>query len=169
MGRQDLPDLSRRLESYAPASLLALGPGAADWLSRYLDAHPDCSVTRLDTDGTLSGDALLDALSRCGRFDFALMIGVLGRLDVDQGAHLIARLRDINAKRFSVVVDAAAAGSRWPASELIAMGLALWSNDTLEGTRVDVYGFDVGTYKVTPDWLNPRHWAHPEHWGKYRW
>ncbi|WP_290652932.1 DUF6231 family protein [Aquisalimonas sp.] len=32
-----------------------------------------------------------------------------------------------------------------------------------------LYGFDVGTYKTTPDWLNPRYWANPELWGKYRW
>jgi len=169
MGRQDLPGLARRLERYAPTSLLAIGPRAADLLAPYREEHSDCALTHLDDEGALSGDALLAALSDHGRFDFALMHAVLERLDVDDAAHLMARLRDVNAKRLSIVVRAADADSRWQASDLIAMGLDHWSSGALEGAQVDVYGFDVGTYKVTPDWLNARHWAHPEHWGKFRW
>jgi hypothetical protein len=45
------------------------------------------------------------------------------------------------------------------------MGLARWSS----AATFEIYGFDLGSYKATPDWLNARHWAHPEHWGKYRW
>ncbi|MDX1434092.1 MAG: DUF6231 family protein [Gammaproteobacteria bacterium] len=169
MVERDPRNLSLRLESYAPGSLLAIGPRADVWLAPFRDAHPDCPITRLDADGALSGGALLEALASHGRFDFALMAGVLERLEADDGAHLMARLRDLHTRRFAVVVDAGDAGRRWPASELIAMGLELWSSGTPEGVRVEIYGYDVGTYKVTPDWLNPRHWAHPEHWGKFRW
>ena len=169
MATQALADLSRRLERYAPQSLLAIGPRAADWLAPFREAHPSCSITHLDAEGALSGEALLNALSSYERFDFALIHGVLERLEVEGGAHLMARLRDVNARRFAVVVDAGDAARRWHTSDLIAMGLELWSSSTLEETRVEVYGYDVGTYKVTPDWLNPRYWAHPEHWGKFRW
>lgn len=169
MGKKDLRQLARRVDRYAPTSLLAIGPGAADWLAPYCDAHPDCALTHLDAAGTLGGDAFLDALASHGRFDFALVHGVLERLDREEGAHLIARLRDVNARRFSVVVNSTHAGCRWQRSDLIAMGLEHWSSEMREGASMEVYGFDVGTYKVTPDWLNPRHWAHPEHWGKYRW
>ena len=169
MAGQDFPELTRRLESYAPRSLLAVGPRAADALARFRDAHPDCPLTHLDGEGALGGDALLASLSGGARFDFALMRGVLERLDRDAGAHLMARLRDVNARRFAVIVDAGGAARHWRASDLIAMGLDHWSSDTIEGSRVDVFGYDVATYKVTPDWLNPRHWAHPEHWGKFRW
>ena len=170
MGRDPLSELAKRLETYRPASLLAIGPRAAERLVPYCDAHRDCPLTHLDAEGALGGEALLDALSSRGRFDFALIEGVLERLDPEHGGHLIARLRDLNAKRFSVIVGAApAAERRWQTSDLIAMGLDHWSSDTIEGSRVDVFGYDVATYKVTPDWLNPRHWAHPEHWGKFRW
>ena len=32
-----------------------------------------------------------------------------------------------------------------------------------------LFGYDVGTYKTTPDWLNADHWANPELWNKHRW
>ncbi|MDD3447840.1 MAG: DUF6231 family protein [Gammaproteobacteria bacterium] len=34
---------------------------------------------------------------------------------------------------------------------------------------VHLYGFDIATYKVTPDWLNSRYWANPELWDRYWW
>lgn len=169
MGTQDLPDLSRRLSTYAPASLLAIGPQAASLLAAYQRDHPDRPVTLLDPHGTCEGAALLEALATHGRFDFALVRGVLERVDADSGAHLMARLRDVHARRFCVALSVSNDEHTWRASELIAMGLTHWSSESMKEASVEIYGFDVGTYKATPDWLNARHWAHPEHWGKFRW
>lgn len=162
-------NLSRRLLDYGPGSLLAIGPRSGALLDSYQRAQPGCAITHLDPDGTLAGDELLDALSDHGRFDFVIMRGVLERVDADGGAHLMARLRDVHTRRLCVVMNAAEAAQRWQGTELIAMGLSHWSSETLDGDVVEIYGFDLGTYKVTPDWLNARHWAHPEHWGKFRW
>ena len=109
------------------------------------------------------------ALGEQGRFDFVIMRGVLERVDADTGAHLMARLRDVHTRRFCVVMNATEAGERWQSAQLIAMGLDHWTSETRNGDAVEIYGFDLGTYKATPDWLNARHWAHPEHWGKFRW
>lgn len=169
MGTQDLPELSRRLASYEPASLLALGPRAGALLARYQGAHPDCRITHLDSHGALAAEELLAALADQGRFDFVIMRGVLERVDADTGAHLLARLRDVHTRRFCVVLGTQHGEHRWRSPELVAMGLSHWSSETLNEASMEVYGFDLGTYKATPDWLNARHWAHPEHWGKYRW
>jgi hypothetical protein len=169
MGVQDLADLTRRLELHQPASLLAMGPGAGALAAAYLSAHPDCPMARMDSRGTLAGEKLLKALARHGRFDFIIVRGVLERVDADTGAHLIARLRDMHSSRFCVVLSVNGDGHRWQSSELMAMGLAHWSQETVNEEVLEVYGFDLGTYKATPDWLNARHWAHPEHWGKNRW
>lgn len=169
MGEQDASGLARRLESYGPASVLAIGAGADALLAQYHRAHPESRIVYLDPDGSLDGHGLLDALAEQGRFDFVLLRGVLERIDEDAGAHLMARLRDLHAPRFCVVLGDVDAGHRWSASELVAMGLSHWSTERLGEIALEVYGFDLGTYKATPDWLNARHWAHPEHWGKYRW
>ncbi len=169
MGTQDLPDLTRRLGSLAPVSLLAIGPQAGPLAAAYQSTHPDCRVAYLDPGGTLAGELLLEALARLGRFDFVIVRGVLERVDAETGAHLMARLRDVHSRRFCVVLSAHDSGHRWEASKLIAMGLSHWSSETVNQATLEVYGFDLGTYKATPDWLNARHWAHPEHWGKNRW
>jgi hypothetical protein len=169
MGTQDLPDLSRRLEAFAPASLLAVGPQAGALLAGYQSTHPDCRISYLDPHGTLAAEELLEALTDHRRFDFVVMRGVLESAQADTGAHLVARLRDVHTRRFCVVLATGRGARHWQAPELIALGLAHWSSETLNDATLEVYGFDLGTYKATPDWLNARHWAHPEHWGKFRW
>ena len=169
MGTQDLPDVTRRLKSHEPASVLAIGARASELLEAYQSTHRDCRITYLDADGTLDTAVLLDQLARQERFDFVIVRGVLERIDADAGAHLLASLRDVHSRRFCVVLERNDAGQRWQASELIAMGLSLWASETLDDAALDIYGFDLGTYKTVPEWLNARHWAHPEHWGKFRW
>lgn len=169
MGTQAPADLTRRLGSLAPASLLAIGPRAGALTTAYQSTHPGCRIAHLDARGTLGGERLLEALACLGRFDFVIVRGVLERLDAETGAHLMARLRDVHSRRFCVVLSTHDGEHPWQASKLIAMGLTHWSSETLNQAALEVYGFDLGTYKATPDWLNARHWAHPEHWGKNRW
>lgn len=169
MGIDERPDLTARLESFKPASVLAIGPQAGDLMARYQSAHPDCQITYLDARGALDGETLLEELAGYARFDFIILRGVLERVDADTGAHLLASLRDVHAKRFCLVLKASADEHPWQASALIAMGLAHWSSETVDAADLEIYGFDLATYKATPDWLNARHWAHPQHWGKQRW
>lgn len=169
MGTQDRQDLARRLESHRPASLLTIGPGAGALVADYRKAHPECAIADLDHHGTLDGGALLRELTNRGRFDFIVLRGVLERVDEDIGAHLIARMRDVHTRRFCVALGGVDAGHRWTAAELVAMGLTHWSSEGAGDAALEIFGFDLGTYKATPEWLNARHWAHPEHWGKYRW
>jgi hypothetical protein len=169
MGTQDRQDLAGRLEAFGPASLLAIGPQAGALVADYQSAHPACDIAYLDPHGTLDGRALLQELTNQGRFDFVVLRGVLERVDGDTGANLIARLRDMHTQRFCVTLGGIDAGHRWTAAELASMGLTHWSTERVNDADLEIYGFDLGTYKTTPDWLNARHWAHPEHWGKFRW
>ena len=81
MGSHDRSDLTGRLESHQPASLLAIGPRAGALAAAYQGTHPECVVSYLDPDGTLSGEVLLEELAGHGRFDFVILRGVLERLD----------------------------------------------------------------------------------------
>ena len=131
MGSQALADLTRRLGSLAPASLLAIGPRAGALTTAYQSTHPGCRIEHLDTRGTLGGERLLEALACLGRFDFVIVRGVLERVDAETGAHLMARLRDVHSRRFCVVLSANDGGHPWEASKLIAMGLTHWSSETV--------------------------------------
>ncbi len=113
----------------------------------------------------------LIAESSTRRYDFGVTAGYLEFADKKTGAALIARLRDVLVRRLCVILPSAARAeaTAWTDGELTAFGLTLLgtSKHEVEGQRV--YGFDISSYKRTPDWLNPRHWANPERWNKDRW
>jgi hypothetical protein len=166
--------IDERLREFAPGSILAIGPRAEALTEEYLRAHPQCRLERIDAGEPMSGDALLGALAelaaRRGRFDFAVVRGVLETLDREAGGALVAALRDRYAKRFCVVVaEPRQDGGAWTANDLRALGLAQWAQQPTPDAVLRAFGYDVATYKETPDWLNARHWAHPELWDKYRW
>ncbi|HKJ94617.1 MAG TPA: DUF6231 family protein [Gammaproteobacteria bacterium] len=81
---------------------------------------------------------------------------------------LLSRLRDLNARRVLVVVRPGASGA-WTRHSLIGFGYTHRGQATIGEQDVDLFQFDIDTYKHTPDWLNPSNWANPELWDRYRW
>ncbi len=83
---------------------------------------------------------------------------------------VLAALRDIYARRIMLLVSEQATESApWRNSDLVGLGFTRIGVFAGPRGAVTAYGFDIATYKTTPDWLNPRFWAHPQLWGKYRW
>ena len=98
---------------------------------------------------------------------------------------LLASLRDLHADRVIHLencqtissMDGAAASlgdcpaedQVWTLSDSLALGFSQCDSVTDENLRLNLFEFDIRTYKPAPDWLNARHWAHPERWGKHRW
>lgn len=81
-----------------------------------------------------------------------------------EGQHLLARLRDVIAPK--VLLSVAVDHPSWSAADFIALGFQA-IHEPVEGMAF--YGFDIQSYKQTPDWLNPRFWANPQLWNQYRW
>lgn len=79
---------------------------------------------------------------------------------------MLAGLRDLYARR---VLLRLAANAIWRHQDVMAFGFTRLAQLTSDGNAVTYYGFDVGTYKTTPDWLNAKYWANPELFGRYRW
>ena len=161
--------LSRQLESWAPRTLLAVGGDAAAMLRDFADSTPECALEILESN---IAARTLAAYENAQRYDFALVAGYLEMVDAGTGSAVIARLRDVLARRLCVIVrsdEKKGEPTRWSDAELAAFGLTLLSRFEDEGSKARLYGFDIASYKQTPDWLNPRHWAHPELWGKFRW
>lgn len=106
-------------------------------------------------------------------FDLAVVVGVLQGLPHETAGALLARLRDLSARRLLVTVPTSAREgahrSVWTRDDMLAHGLHALGKAQHAAETLAVYGFDIDQYKRTPDWLNPSGWANPENWGKYRW
>lgn len=86
--------------------------------------------------------------------------------------HLLSALRDLHARQLLAFVPADAWSgqtTQTQADQLRALGLQQQARFEQDGDLIDVWSFDIRTYKTVPDWLNPRFWANPENWNKYRW
>lgn len=162
--------LTRQLRVWRPGRLIAVGDDAGRLLRDYAGSEPECTLEIVETKS--AAERLLSLENeRC--FDFALVAGYLERVDSATGSAVIARLRDVLSRRLCVVIgtgNETGDETIWSDSELSAFGLTLLSRLLEEDGRLArLYGFDIASYKKTPDWLSPRHWAHPELWGKFRW
>lgn len=159
--------LDQLVRTIAPQRLLLLGACARAIVIDYLAAGPACEVIELAETDQLTG------AHSPARFDLGVVCGVIEQLDARAAGVLIARLRDIFCQRLLLVVPIGAHWGQhrsiWQQTDLLAYGFTLLSSEQRNGRLVQVYGFDLATYKSTPDWLNSKYWAHPELFNKYWW
>lgn len=149
--------LTDAVEAATPASVLVLG------LVPEIDAVGVCAARGIPCQ-TLADNGQLDQLADFCPCDLVLLGDLNGSVDRRSADILLAGLRDLHARR--VIVRRSPDGP-WTDKDLIAFGFRRLSPAGLE---IPVYfGFDIATYKTTPDWLNPRNWANPELFDKYRW
>lgn len=149
--------LERILRDEQPHSYLVIGDPSP------LDAAPTIDGERPVEPHRLTVTESTVALPSLGRQDLVLLAD-LEELPRADGEVLLSRLRDLYARR---VLARIIPGETWQNNDMTAFGFTRLAD--LGGEDGLLYGFDVGTYKTTPDWLNPRYWANPELWGKYRW
>nr|WP_282571371.1 DUF6231 family protein [Methylonatrum kenyense] len=130
----------------------------------------------METSTTLSGSLeklvrleaaeALEKLKRMPIQDLVVVGETLESMDRRDGDQLLAGLRDLYARR--ILLRLAPNPGEWNHQRVMAFGFQRLF--TLpEPPRTAFYGFDLGNYKVTPDWLNPKHWANPEMFDRYRW
>lgn len=165
-------DIETLLNESQPQSILIVGDAQArdlteEYARQMAFLKRSCEVTVIDP------DRAVDELEGRQRFDLGIVIDALERMEKTQAGYLIARLRDLYTARFCALVPigTAWAGLRsyWEPSDLYAFGMSL-VNRYQEGDKpLDLYKFDIATYKKTPDWLNAKDWANPQLWDKYRW
>ena len=148
-----------------PDRVLAIGPRARDVVAPLAERRPDVRITAAPD---VDGEDPARALHGLGRFDFAVAAGVLERIGIGAGRVLIGRVRDLHAPRMLIAYDHAVEGG-WTLADFIALGLTRIGAGAATSGDTTLYGFDIASYKATPDWLNARHWANPERWDKARW
>lgn len=156
---ETLPALTPRLEAIIealqPASIVRIGevlaPGAA-WRDR---------------ETVIAADEAVAALGPSVRFDLAF-VDSAANIPPQDVPVVLARLRDLSA-RHVLVATFADAEAPWSRRELVGFGYIHLGDCALNNATVNLFEFDISTYKTTPDWLSPRNWANPELWDRYRW
>jgi hypothetical protein len=148
--------LSRLIDEAAPRRLLALGEETRPLLARHAARLPN---------GERQWLADAAGLAAVGRFDFAVAAGVLEGLERRAGEQWLARLRDLHAVRFALLLPGETPAAVWPTNALLAFGLTRLA----AGGGWRLFGYDLAGYKTTPEWLNAQGWANPEMWDKAWW
>ncbi|KAA8734742.1 hypothetical protein F4V57_02970 [Acinetobacter qingfengensis] len=101
------------------------------------------------------------------RYDLALVN--LVKADHIQGQNQISinnalvRLRDLFAKKIIVFAHPQLE------KQLRALGFNQLLQNMPENNPVQIWQFNILTYKHVPDWFNSKFWANPENWDKFRW
>jgi DNA-binding transcriptional LysR family regulator len=155
------------LETVSPSSLLCVASEAAPSSVQQFQAHhPDCRIERVEAEQALA------ELKEMGRFDYAVLSRALEPLAPEDGAALIARVRDIHCHRFALAcrhTDAHHREGEWSEPELLSLALKLHRRVREDGVWHSVYTYDVDSYNRKRDWNSPENWANPENFRRYRW
>ena len=128
-------------------------------LADALSAHNAAIIDATDA------QARLDALPHV---ELAVVDAAAAFANEAAAVQLVSRLRDVCASRV-LVIGAAQSGATLGRQQLIGLGFRRWETTGEGDSRRRWYEFSLADYKVTPDWLNPRHWANPALWDRYRW
>lgn len=166
-------DIDERLRALRPSSILLLGADGRALLEPYLQSHPRCDLRVADWGGRDDDAPALERLAGDGRYDLGLVCWMHPGAPPAGAAHVIARLRDLHARRLWVLATLGQSSSTsegiWTPADLVALGLSHARAYAESCPPLHLYSFDLASYKTTPPWLSPEHWAHPERWDKDRW
>ncbi len=155
--------LLESLQASAPRELLWIAPAPLAAVDVYRQHEPECRSVSV-TPGQLP-----EALADLGRFDYGLVHQTLERLDLDAGSALLARLRDLHCRRFSVTFAAAEDGPAWTRERFLSLALSLHRRVDQDGISTVVYSYDIDTYNPKREWNDSSNWANPENFDRYRW
>jgi hypothetical protein len=143
--------LASLLADHAPASLLLIGdPPVAP--------GPDAEVTRV------GGAEAADALTTLGRFDLAIVDGLVEHVEAPAAEAVLGRLKNLHTDRFVLLADPAR--SCLGHDDLLALALAPFEH--LDDGRV-AWLYDIDRYNPERRWNNPEDWANPENFDRFRW
>ncbi len=99
-------------------------------------------------------------------------------LDKPSLINLLARVRDLHADRVIHINGL----KHWLLADSLALGFSQLGFSEVGFSEADglpaeppddaglqIFAFDIRSYKPAPDWLNSKNWANPEQWDKHRW
>lgn len=160
-------DISNMLCANEPGSVIAIDPRGDLVLRGYQGSHPSCEILLIPEPNRC------DVLPTGKRYDFGYIANTLEHLETSRATSLIAGLRDLHTRELCLVAPVGSTSrehcSHWQTTDFTALGLRFVTRYHRKDHDLEMFSFNITTYKHTPDWLNPDHWANPEHWDKERW
>ena len=105
-----------------------------------------------------------DALTRLGRFDLAIVDGLVEQVDAPAAEAVLGRLKNLHTDRFVLLADPARSCLGY--DDLLALALAPFEH--LDVGRV-AWLYDIDRYNTERRWNNPEDWANPENFERFRW
>ncbi len=111
---------------------------------------------------------LPEVLATAGRFGLGIVC-LNRQLRAELLRPVLARLRDVHCARLLLLLIGPQGSTAISHKDLLALGFQSHPRVPEHSPELQVYTYDIRTYKRTPGWLNPKGWANPELWGKYRW
>jgi len=151
--------IANLLDAMKPRRLLLLSPDPHGEWRRWCAGHGAADIVALAEDP-------LSALETLGRFDMALVLGLLERMEKTKGVELIGRLRNLHTEHLFVLIGDDA---RWRATDWYGLAMQRVDRFQIDNQTFVLYGYDLADYNRVRSWNNPRYWANPENWNKYRW
>jgi hypothetical protein len=155
--------LLESLQAATPRTLLWIAPAPMAAVDVFCQHEPECRVV------SVTPEQLPGALSSLERFDYGLVHQTLERMDLDAGSALLARLRDLHCRRFSVTFAATGDDPAWTRERFLSLALSLHRRVDQDGLTTVIYSYDIDTYNPRREWNDPSHWANPENFDRYRW
>jgi hypothetical protein len=155
-------DLKILLQTLQPRSVLLIDPNPGGLPPHVPAANTPRQVTRL------TGN-ILPQLETLERHDLGIIANTLEHLDRKTAGIVLARLRDMQTKRFVALAPIGGSGadnqaSTWEATDFLAYGMTRMASYRIAGKLLHLYHYAIESYKITPEWLNSKNWAHPERW-----
>lgn len=155
--------VTQMLESVTPNKIVLIGGDALEIIQPWVDQNASIDIMQF-------ADAQCFLAHPSVSVQWALVSSCLETLDDQTGSELLGRLRNLSAPKFCVLVEDE--HPVWNARSLTGFALEKLADKPLStpsGKSVRAFGYDLATYKQTPDWLNSDYWANPSRWNKDFW
>ncbi|MBR9910456.1 MAG: hypothetical protein GYB33_08925 [Gammaproteobacteria bacterium] len=150
-----IPELIATIEGLQPDSLV------------YCTGDPVPALEALEQQGCrVARVHNIDELDDLPHFELGVVFDYLEQQPVEEGRHLLCRLRNLKCDKVWVAVLTC---PEWNFNSMIGLGFKREHCYSSGDSELCSYSYDIASYNRKRDWNNPKFWANPENWGKYRW
>ncbi len=151
------------LNGVAPRTVAAIGSDAQTLINPWLESNRETSVMQFSDSREFLAHPSFSV-------EWSLICGCLEDLTDAEGSEFLGRLRNLSSPKFCLLIEDR--HPIWNARSLAGFAIEQLAQEPFalpSGQLVRAFGYDLTTYKRTPDWLNADFWANPGRWNKDFW